>query len=211
MSRGISAPQSRPPWRSACTRGGHRHIQPCFPVRPHARRAQCLRRSRQVRRHRTELAFSAAYAGEWQHWSAAAGSDRSSPHATAVHACDASSRMRTHAQMDTGSARHGNAHVSRWCAEKSPMGSVTCSENNRGRAQGCLHASLFHPLTLFIHSHFENTHVGPPRPAPQSPTGRGYGGTPGSHSPHHRAPRDWARMRILAVSFLKKVALNQLH
>jgi hypothetical protein len=101
--------------------------------------------------------------------------------------------------------------ASRWCAEKSPMGSVTCSENNRGRAQGCLHASLFHPLTLFIHSHFENTHVGPPRPAPQSPTGRGYGGTPGSHSPHHRAPRDWARMRILAVSFLKKVALNQLH
>ena len=38
--------------------------------------------------------------------------------------------------------------ASRWCAEKSPMGSVTCSENNRGRAQGCLHASLFHPLTL---------------------------------------------------------------
>ena len=57
--------------------------------------------------------------------------------------------------------------ASRWCAEKSPMGSVTCSENNRGRAQGCLHASLFHPLTLFIHSHFENTHVR--TPAPRAP------------------------------------------
>ena len=111
MSRGISAPQSRPPLRSACTRGAHSHIHPCLPVRPHDRRAQCLRRGR-VRRHQTELGFSAAYAGEWQHLSAAAGSDRSSPHATAVHACDARSHIRTHAQMDTGSARHCNTHVS---------------------------------------------------------------------------------------------------
>jgi hypothetical protein len=101
--------------------------------------------------------------------------------------------------------------ASRWCSENSPWALLHVPRLIAvGRRDAvCLHASLFHPLILRHSLRTQHTCKDPHAPRP-NPTGRGCGGTPGSHFPHHRAPRDWARMRILAASFLKKVALYQL-